>query len=101
MILGSQFRLFADHPLDTVRPFLQTHCVRCHGSEKQENEKRFDNLPNDLSTIEAVQAWQGILDQLNLGEMPPEDEPQPDAKASQGVIQVLTTQLHGHTCAYA
>ena len=62
----------AESPLETVRPFLKQHCYQCHGAKKQENDKRFDSLGTELSKLETLVAWQGILDQLNLGEMPPE-----------------------------
>ena len=83
----------AESPLETVRPFLKQHCYQCHGARKQENDKRFDSLGTELSRIETLVAWQGILDQLNLGEMPPEDSPQPDEKETSRVIELLTGQL--------
>jgi len=83
----------AESPLETVRPFLKQHCYQCHGAKKQENDKRFDSLGTELSKVETLVAWQGILDQLNLGEMPPEDSPQPDEKETSRVIELLTGQL--------
>ena len=85
--------LHAASPLDEVRPFLKQHCYKCHGEKKQENDKRFDSLSNELSKIETLQMWQEVLDQLNRGEMPPEDSPQPDAKELAKTIEVLTAQL--------
>jgi len=85
--------LLAASPLDTVRPFLKQHCYECHGAKKQENDKRFDSLSVDLSTVETLAAWQGILDQLNRGEMPPDDSPQPGAEETAKVIELLTAQL--------
>ena len=80
-------------PLDDVRPFLKQYCYSCHGAKKQENDKRFDGLSNDLGQIETLERWQEILDQLNLGEMPPKDSPQPNAAATAKVIQTLSEQL--------
>ena len=60
-----------------IRPFLAAHCVRCHGAEKQEGQLRLDTLSADFTNRDAAIAWLEVRDRLNLGEMPPEDEPQP------------------------
>lgn len=83
----------AADPLDEVRPFLKKYCYDCHGAKKQENDRRFDTLGAELSQIETLERWQEILDQLNRGEMPPDDSPQPEAKQVAQAIQILTTQL--------
>ena len=83
----------ANTPLQNLKPFLQKHCYSCHGPKKQKNDLRFDTLKTDLSKIENLEIWQEILDQLNLGEMPPEEEPTPDPKQTKQVIQTLTTEL--------
>ena len=63
--------LLAEAPLEKARPFLKQHCYACHGSKIQENELRFDKLSTDLSSDEVLEVWQSIVDQLNLGSMPP------------------------------
>ncbi len=85
--------LLAASPLESLRPFLKKHCYECHGAKKQENDKRFDSLAADLSNVETLAAWQGSLDQLNRGEMPPDDSPQPDTQEAAKVIEQLTIQL--------
>ena len=85
--------LRAASPLDEIRPFLKKHCYQCHGAEKQENDKRFDSLGAELSKIETLKMWQEVLDQLNRGEMPPEDSLQPEAKELAKTIEILTAQL--------
>ncbi len=54
------------------RAFLDRYCVSCHGEEKQKGDRRFDALGGELGDLDALTAWQEILDQLNLGEMPPD-----------------------------
>lgn len=83
----------ADAPLETVRPFLERHCVECHGEKTQKNDKRFDTLGVDLSDRNTLESWQEILDQLNLGEMPPDNRPQPDTAEVARVTDTLTLQL--------
>ena len=83
----------ADPALEEHRPFLKTHCFECHGPEKQKGEFRFDTLGTDLSELNTLEAWQGILDQLNLGEMPPKKQSQPPFEKTAKVIQGLTPIL--------
>lgn len=92
-VLVSCAQTDAATPLDEVRPFLKQYCYACHGAKKQENDKRFDSLGNDLSQIETLERWQEVVDQLNLGEMPPKDSPQPKSAETAKVIQVLSAQL--------
>ncbi|HAD59361.1 MAG TPA: hypothetical protein DCG12_08960, partial [Planctomycetaceae bacterium] len=53
--------------------FLTKHCIRCHGSEKQKADRRFDTLPGVITNNQVLEAYQEIVDQLNLEAMPPED----------------------------
>ena len=82
-----------DKELNKLKPFLEQHCLHCHGPEKQKNDIRFDLLGNDLNDIPTLEVWQGILDQLNLGEMPPEEEPQPTQAEIDQIIKTLTSRL--------
>jgi len=83
----------AASPLDKLRPFLRKHCYECHGAKTQENDKRFDSLGTKLSNVQTLESWQEILDQLNLGAMPPEGKPRPDARELAQVVEVLTGRL--------
>ncbi|MDB4390837.1 DUF1592 domain-containing protein [Akkermansiaceae bacterium] len=83
----------ADPSLNTLGPFLKKHCIECHGPEKQKGDYRFDLLKNDLSDLQTLELWQGILDQLNLGEMPPKKQAQPSREESAEVIATLTPAL--------
>ena len=57
--------------------FLENHCVRCHGAQKEEGDIRIDLLSRDFKAGVDSHHWAEALDKLNSGEMPPEDEPQP------------------------
>ncbi len=83
----------ADPALEAHKPFLKAHCFECHGPKKQKGEFRFDTLGTDLSELQTLEAWQGILDQLNLGEMPPKKQPQPPFEEIAKVIKGLTPVL--------
>lgn len=57
-----------------IRPLLQEHCVKCHGPEKQKGDVRLDDLPADFTAATTASVWLEVRDNINLGEMPPDDE---------------------------
>ena len=73
---------------ETVRTFLQDHCIGCHGNDKREGE--FDLSP--YSTVAHVTkdfaTWSLVLQRLEAGEMPPEDaERQPSIGQRRKVVE--------------
>jgi mono/diheme cytochrome c family protein len=72
---------------------LQDHCVRCHGPEKQKGRVRLDDLPFELSTVETAEKWQKVLDAMNSGEMPPEDEKQPSSEGKTDFLDDLSNVM--------
>ena len=82
-----------DAALPKLKPFLEKHCYECHGAEKQKHDLRFDTLGSDLTSVETLRTWQDILDQVNLGEMPPPKKPQPSGPELTSFVNVLTARL--------
>ncbi len=78
---------------DLVRPFLETYCIKCHGEDKQKGDRRFDHLTGNPKTLDEAEGLQEVLDQLNLAEMPPEDEKQPKPEETRRVVTHLTEVL--------
>ena len=74
-----------------VRPVLKKHCFNCHGPEKQKGKVRLDTLNPDLVNSTSAETWHDALDNINLGEMPPEDEP----AISDQDRRVLTDWING------
>jgi len=59
-----------------VQPILQRYCFRCHGPDESNGDVRLDTLSTDLiGDSAAAETWHDVLNVLNLGEMPPRDEP--------------------------
>ncbi|MEO6742165.1 MAG: c-type cytochrome domain-containing protein, partial [Chthoniobacteraceae bacterium] len=63
-----------------VRPFFAEHCDKCHGEKKQKGDLRVDTLAIDFDSPKAMGNWEEIMNRINSGDMPPEDEkrPKPD-----------------------
>lgn len=83
----------ADDFASTVRPFLTRYCERCHGADEQSAERRFDTLSVELRDTNDLADWQDIVDQLNLAQMPPSDEPQPTDVERRAVVQYLQQEI--------
>jgi hypothetical protein len=86
-------QLRAAESLKSLTPFLNQHCFECHGAEKQKGDIRLDTLGRDLSDHGNLEIWQGVLDQLNLGEMPPKKQPRPTLTEVKPVVDTLTRTL--------
>lgn len=73
--------------------FIQNHCIDCHGEKKQKGDRRFDQLTRDFHDLDTAWDWEEILDMLNLGEMPPEDESQPTSEEKLAMVEWITGEL--------
>ena len=73
--------------------FLNKHCLRCHGPEKQERNLQIDKLSRDFKSAADTHLWAEILERINSGEMPPETEPQPTQDEITAVVASLDALL--------
>ena len=78
---------------ERTKTFLKQHCIRCHGDKKQKADRQFDTLPTAIKKLDDLERYQEIVDQLNLGNMPPEDEAQPTVAERAAMIAHLTGKL--------
>ncbi|HCS55292.1 MAG TPA: hypothetical protein DIW81_27520, partial [Planctomycetaceae bacterium] len=76
---------------DDVHSFLKQHCLKCHGSEKQEAELRLDMLASPNADNSEI--WSLIVDMLESGDMPPQGESRPNRTAQQQLLTSISHQL--------
>lgn len=76
-----------------VRPFFKAHCIKCHGPDKSKGELSLHTLDGDLASGRGLERWEDVLDALESGVMPPEDEPQPDAAERKVVTDWINNGL--------
>ncbi len=75
----------------TLRTFFSTYCRECHGPDQQKGDRRFDELALTVTQPDHLLDLQDIIDQLNLGEMPPAKAKQhPDTPEVRAAIDLLT-----------
>lgn len=93
-VTGSSFAEEKPQTFDnTVRPFLEQYCLKCHGEKRQKGERRFDRLTGKIENDNTLVDLQDVLDQLNLSEMPPKSADQPTAQERRTVIHWLTKHI--------
>lgn len=68
-----------------VRPFLEEHCFRCHGPEKAKAKLALHKIKGVGGSDEEMETWEDILIMIEDGDMPPDDEPQPEVKDRQAI----------------
>ncbi len=76
-----------------VQHFLTTYCNDCHGAEKQKGDRRFDQLALPVGKVDTLIEIKDILDQINLGEMPPKKSKQPSSDELKAFIEQATFAL--------
>ncbi|MEO5961793.1 MAG: c-type cytochrome domain-containing protein, partial [Opitutaceae bacterium] len=57
----------------TVKPFVQTYCVSCHGGKKPEAELDLSTFTTLASVAKDPVRWDQVLERVKAGEMPPDD----------------------------
>lgn len=80
---------FATH----IRPFLEQHCVSCHGEEKQKAKFFLHDIDGEITNGKDIERWEKTLEMLSLADMPPEEEPQPSKRERRQVVGWLTAEL--------
>jgi Protein of unknown function (DUF1592)/Protein of unknown function (DUF1588)/Protein of unknown function (DUF1587)/Protein of unknown function (DUF1585)/Protein of unknown function (DUF1595)/Planctomycete cytochrome C len=73
--------------------FLEDYCIDCHRAGKEKGKVRLDDIAFTLDTVARADLWQKVLNQVNSGEMPPEDEKQPDKLAKTDFLEALSGTL--------
>ena len=81
------------HAAEPFEGFLQKHCIACHGPKKTKGDLRLDQLSRDFKSGVDGQVWAEVVEKINAGEMPPEDESQPTADEIGKVIAQLDVRI--------
>ena len=96
---GASFPCQAETPTDTqafrdhVQPFFAEHCVSCHGEEKQKADFVLHDIDGIITDGKDTIRWEKIVEMMSLGDMPPEDEPQPTKIDRARVVSWASAEL--------
>jgi Protein of unknown function (DUF1587)/Planctomycete cytochrome C len=71
----------------TVRPFLTTYCIRCHGGSSPAAHLDLSAYSTSAAVIRDYAQWERVLDRLTSGQMPPKPMKQPPEADRQEVVE--------------
>ena len=76
-----------EHFEKSVRPFLKTYCISCHGEETQKGKIRLDHLSSNLENRQEAELWARSLEAIEFGEMPSDKADKFPTKAEARLVQ--------------
>jgi len=77
---------------ENLRPLLKQYCFQCHSGEESSGDVRLDTLAVAGADLNA-ESWASVLDVINSGDMPPEDELQFTDEHREQVVDILSKLL--------
>ena len=83
----------ATYYTNQIKPIIENYCYKCHGQEKQKGDMRFDNIDWDMVNGFDAEKWNMMLNEINLGEMPPSDELQLSEDDRRILVEWITENL--------
>ena len=92
LLIGWNSRVLAvdPDPFAAAKAFVATHCIKCHGPDKESGDIRFDDL-GDIAIDKT--RWAAVRDQVRDGIMPPVKEPKPDFAQAKVLVIWATASL--------
>jgi hypothetical protein len=82
-----------------VKPFLEAHCIECHGPVTKKAGLSLHDLKPDFGDKDAARHWVNVLDKLVTGQMPPPKRERPDPQELQEVTRWLRAGLRAASLA--
>lgn len=96
--VGGVCLFFAGLPLMAEKTSLENHlsqyCFRCHGEEKTKGGLNLAQLLTQRPLIKNREQWNHVVDLVSAGDMPPEDEAQPNVEERQAILRFLDRELN-------
>ena len=60
-----------------VQPLVQKYCLGCHSTNARKGSLDLERFATPADVRKDLKVWQGVIEQLEAGEMPPKGKPQP------------------------
>ena len=73
--------------------FFEKYCLECHDSLTEEGKVNLEEIPFQVTNLKDAELWQKVLNSMNSGEMPPEDEPQPENNEKADFLDALAQTM--------
>ena len=60
-----------------VRPILAKYCLDCHSTKAKKGSLDLERFSTESDVRKELKIWEGVIEQLSAGEMPPKEKPRP------------------------
>ncbi len=92
--LGTQYK-------QNVRPLLRQFCLECHSSKQKKGDLDLQRFATLAEVRRGTRVWLKVVEMLDNGEMPPEDEAQPSPEQRKELRGWVERYLHAEALASA
>ncbi len=76
-----------------IRPLLNRYCLACHSAAQHTGDVNLQQFASFNEVVKHPLIWQKVVEQLNVGEMPPKTMPQPSADERTRLINWVNSAL--------
>ena len=76
-----------------VHATLKQYCLGCHSTEKQKGDLDLERFKTLSDVMKHLKVWQGVVEQIALGEMPPKEKPQLTAAEREKLLAWVNSAL--------
>lgn len=80
-----------------ARPLIEKLCFKCHGAEKGKGGVRLHEFGDTKSLFRDPKLWEKVIEQIETGDMPPDDKPQPSAEERKHLVEWLEHTIDNPT----
>ncbi len=83
---------------ERIAPFFVKHCGKCHTGDEPMGELKLDGYLARADIVADRETWEKASKKLHSREMPPEEEPQPEAAERDKVLKWIDGRLARFDC---
>ena len=70
----------------TVRPLIEKYCLGCHSTKLKQGSLDLERFTTLDDIRKDLKPWQSLIEQIEAGEMPPKEKPQPTAEEKKRLL---------------
>ena len=79
-----------------VLPFVKSHCLSCHGTDKQEGKLDLSGDSSVAAVVKNHRVWDLVLERLEASEMPPKKAPQQPTPHERKLVSEWIKEFRDH-----
>ena len=80
---------------NVISSFLDKYCLQCHDANEADGKHEFESFALPITSKQQLTIADGIIDQVTLKQMPPEDSDQPTDQQRLELVDVLRASTRG------